>query len=1718
MDAFKNKVQGLASGVGGSAQQGGAAQQDGAAQPAGGEQKDYGDKAFDAISKKSGHTFDPSTSEKITDGARGVFEKATGFAPWPDPSEPLVTTTTTTTTTTTPKGPVNLIPPVNLHVHNSFQSPIANISPFHAFIVLTQHRTVPSAALLRYYCTLLRGPSARLPPASCPVCNLNLNVLTLPEDECNALNLLEMAEDEGEHSEMSASNDARPQTARKDSRKVPGGFGIDDVDDLSPDKDKFDDSIFENAPTHEQNNRIPSLDPTSLPSLPPPNDSSLLYSHSEDGDAGSDVLGHILDEGKMQRHLNDVESSFLPVPSPISIAENKGVDDTYLFDRAQAPQEALHTDIALENEPHASQNQNGTPPMSPPTPSNAYKTPALPQDDSSVGDESAMDAGNTTSSLETMSSSPTAAAAARTVSRAISMASAGGHEDAIDMDDSQLEEHTDSEGDYEATPRKPMNNSLLDSCDERSTLRRHLSSNSLHSFSVDAGSTPGAALTRTQSGRRPKFLRSRHASQRSSVSSFITNPDSRDGSDITLGADYALQSGGAVPTTGFSRNSSLALSRSISLGSIASGIEDYSGNVDASRGLDGSLATLTEEEQNRDRRGTENGSPPETPRATSRSMAAPTDTIIARHVRNVQVPESLAKEYRSKSDVSSPNKRSGFAAASLGRNGKNLTLKEQSSTIERLSKENFDLKLKVMFLSDRLDKVSEEGVKEMISENVELKTGLAVMQRDNKALKRKVKELEKQLQNDEDRPGTARSGTSTGDNSPQWFDHEGAHEREEELLYLRERVEEYATETETLRSEAIARENEKRNLAEVVRSMGERRGQTIDAREEMDVWKDLLEQETARREQSDDDNKKLREEIFRLKTESASSGSGIAGVGHTTNIYNITKKRQHSPSRPRSGLSDHAEDRNGSFSAASTLVEDLRRDCEQLRHENAELRREVGAQTSMLTSRNREKERLYQEIEDLKLGQRRGGRSVAGESILDRSASRAHVRSLSRTSAGTRDTALTDTEREEFENKSAELRDRINSLKIHNQDLQRELESCMEDFETAVEQKKQADILANELQEALEVAEADLLTMQSDRDEALQGQEEAEIMFESLRKEAQEELDGFAAEAEEAQAEIERLQTELSDTTENFNALQNEMREMSEGVVRLEDDHEQKSRRIQDLERDLDDMNKELEQMEKNLVEANGKIQRLLVQQESSQGEIAFLREEQDGDKIKIGDMEAAVKNLEQTLREERERIKELEERLAYERHQREVVAGKEKQEVQQYINELNREASTSKDEARKLRKNLTSREVEAAEWKQRLMELESNLREALGDLNGTRSSLLSSIAKLQRELENSLRDLDNKKESLTEKERQIRQRDTLLENHALESRRLADMLDKERQAHRNTKHQFDTFQRTTSHTTRTLSQQETRVIELETSRQQDRKKIATLEAHFKDQMNERNNLLLALWARLSALCGVDWAHNNSLINGRALPSLEAVSTMLPGFSKNLFAAIKMIETTVSDFRSRIRSVEKDLWKEYQTLESNLELRTKRLDRLETMARSAVTGLSGDGKAEIGRLREVNMTLKTELSSLRASHSVRTGGYTDPSPSPSVPTGPRSKVVENKTRSSTLTRTTSESAVETLDRISKSSHGNRSALGSPQKGSGPGSATDDGYTPDLRWQIRLQELEYKLKAEREARKTDRSSARQRLQEANRENAEMAAELERNKVRAQMGAGRSQSST
>lgn len=1414
-----------------------------------------------------------------------------------------------------------------------------------------------------------------------------------------------------------------------------------------------------------------------------------------------------------------------------------------------------HGDTSTDETNDDGQNQNAVPTSNrpqptPPLPVTAQRVAqpksalAVPNADNTMAVTDA-ELSNMTFSLEILESSPTSAAASRAVSRAISMASnpVGGES----MSDATNENAPATTADTSSSFKTDVSGNNESFSTEARPLIHRNSEGDLKKLLVDAGSTPGMAL---KVAKRPRFLRSRIASQRSSTDSLMTNDDADSDVTVGLGADYAIQTGGAIPPLGMQRSFSNILARSISIGSMASGMDGLE-PLEPLEPLDEIDVSLPRSSTNgRDDLLT-------TPKAKKGPLLAPTDTVIARHVRNVEVPESLAKEYKTKGRLETPTqayrKISDYTPApgTAAKNGRNMTLKEQSSAIERLSKENFDLKLKVMFLSDRLDKLSEEGVKEMISESVQLKTSLAVTQRDNKLLRRRVKELEKRLKDEEERPSTARSGYSSDEQKTPTM-HQDAQEREEELLYLRERVEEYATEIEQLKSESMANQAEKRKLAEYVKTMsdnaGEREGAILGRQEEADVFKDLLEQETARREQADDDNRKLRDEIFRLKQEmnvnaaGGAVGGGPGGMHHTTNIYNISRKsgRPSSPtrSRPVSGLSGEM-DQTGALSQTSTLVEELRRESEQLRHENAELRREVGAQTSMLTSRNREKERLYQEIEDLKLAQRRGGAAPSTvDSLLDRSASRAgahtHERSHSRASGRTRITMAVeeDPEREELENKLAEHRDKINELKLQNQELQRELKTCMADFESAIEAKQQAEEAAVALQEDLDNATNDLMALQNERDEALQEQSTLESEFEALRKEAQEEIDALEGEADQRNEEIQRLQLEVQDGRENFDALQEEMRKCSEALVRLEDEQEKKLRRIEGLETELADANKELEELEAKLLESNDKANRLSVQQESSQGEIAFLREEQESDKIRIGDLEAALANVEQSLRDEKTRAEELEQRLAKERRQREIIATKEKEEVQQFVNELNRELTTSKDEARRLRKNLSSREVEATEWKERLMELENNLREALGDLNGTRSSLLKGIAKLQRELENTVRELDNTKAAMLEKDRIIKQRDALLESHGLESRKLAEMLDKERQAHRNTKNAFETFQRTHQHVSRTVTSQDGRILELETSRAQDKKKISSLESSFRDQLTERNNLLLVLWTRLSSLCGSDWAHDNSLINGRALPSLEAVSTMLPGFSKNLLAAVKTIESIITGFQGRIKQVEKDLWREYQTLESNLGNRTRKLDRLESIVRNGIAAGDFNTSARIAQLEAAYRALKIENATLMRANDAKTravGGYFDHptngrpggrddvddngSPSPNIPTGPirksgipKSKTAHLETTSSSesrSSRSTSKSRTSTMTRSASANiqvHPDPSINGLGIMQNHPSSSS--GGLDEKTYALRLRELEYKLKQEREARNLDRAAARHKIAESDKQKDELQAEIVR----------------
>lgn len=1581
----------------------------------------------------------------------------------------------------------------------------------------------------------------------------------------------------------------------------------------SPHPPPVDDSAHLSNLDHNYRNNL-TLDDSSLQeSTFPPGDSD-----SVDDGYGSSELHYdprnrtALEETEMHRRLMDVESSFLPEPSAIDVgiggggdAAGAGADDTYLMGAGplQTPQQDRERERERERDWDWDQEQEQEQTQGQDTDDSVMHLAHLQADADADADPYRTpvphragqdDVPANTSALETISSPPTVAAARRTVSKVLSDTFSS-----ADMRQQlELERERDRDRDRETA-------GLEDTQRRNRPQPRNVSFSSEVAEGAASASATGATLATAPSERRrkrPKFLTSRQSGHRLSASSTATANTDATSSDVTtgLGVDYALQTGGAAPDDhddGSLRperahRTKEGLVRSSSLGSLASGLSGLSDDASLGRrtfsgGLsDANLHTLNEEEvasqpshaaQDQDAgeeeegdgdgEGKDDAAAPMTPKARARDAALfPGDTVTTQRYHNppaataTATPStSIRQPFRDSNLESSPGKHAGGASTSTSTpgfsRGKHMTLKEQSSTIDRLSKENFDLKMRIHFLNEALSKRSEEGIQEMVSENVELKSDKLKLQKDNQSLRRAARELERQLK---DRGEKERDqGSSQGDKDENASDGERA-AMEEELIYLRERIESYETETERLRSESVARENEKRKMAEMVKSLGEGRvsaGSDAGAREErvsgcqlcflvlfplylfglkyrlyylsgfqltseQDMWKDMLDAETAAREQAEEESRKLREEL--------------AATGSTDQPSRVSQHgRMSQASQP---LSDRNFDRTAvaSSSSSKTLVE-----LELLKQENAELRREVSAQASMLTSRNREKERLYQEIEDLKLTQGRSdGRSAAGDSILERSASRAaeNRADSSRVSEGTRAAShFSDAEREGYEVRTGELRDHVSTLKLENQTLRAEVDEYTAELET----------IDRAYQEELGRVEDDMQNVQMEREYALRVADEREAELQDLKAEAQEEIDALGGQVEEKDELCQRLEVDVKNQEENLNALQAELRSASEGILRLEEDAQSNLQKYKTVQDELDAANRELETMENNLSEANSKNQRLTVQQESSQNEIAFLREEQDADKIRIGDLESEMKTTQTSLQSERDRAKELDQRLAEERHQREVVDNKEKQQVQRMMNELNRESSTSKDEVRKLKKSLSARENEASTWKERLLELENNLRETLGDLNGTRSSLLTSITKLQKELESTSLELESTRSNLDEKEALLRNRDSLLESHGLETRKLSDLLERERQAHRADKHSFEQSLKSHSQASRTIAQNNSRITELENARSHDRKRFGNVEQQYKDQLNERNTAFLTLWKRLSALCGPDWAHSNSLINGN-LPSQEVIGNVLfwPGFNKNLMLAVKTVENLINGCKTRIKSVERDLTKEYQGLEQNLGARLKKLDRLEESvvqirANRRPTPSKSSDNDESSKLKRDVRLLKAEINLLR-SHS-RAQASAPSSGAAHARSDPQSNKTnddnndnDNNNNDDTTPRGGSSAAASGIPRPSGLSPATATPTPStptvtsptqPQPGRSSSSDTGGALTTQApfyppshnvgsggsafsqeKWIQRLRELERRLKAEREARLLDRSGARKRLEERNAENEELKAQLEREKLK------------
>jgi hypothetical protein len=433
---------------------------------------------------------------------------------------------------------------------------------------------------------------------------------------------------------------------------------------------------------------------------------------------------------------------------------------------------------------------------------------------------------------------------------------------------------------------------------------------------------------------------------------------------------------------------------------------------------------------------------------------------------------------------------------------------------------------------------------------------------------------------------------------------------------------------------------------------------------------------------------------------------------------------------------------------------------DRLRRENSELRRENVAQTSMLTSRNREKDRLYQDIEDLRLQARRG--SSAGQTGLERAIARR--RALSDATDASRFSRTSDPEREAWEIKNGILRDQIAALKLNQQEYDRELHHLLDELEHVDQTQVAFATLRRQHEELQKVYDNDMGL----------ATRECRRLEETLS---------------EKRGHVQRLEGEMSRKAEETAALGREVQLLEERFVSMEGDIRSKTAKIADLEGEIETVHREAEALEQAYRDEKDKNSKLTVQQEGSQNEISFLREEQDGFVIKIGQLEDSVKNMDHLLalegervRHLRESLRDLSESLLDEQRQREACEI-EKCKSLETLSDVQQELSAAKDEAGELRRQLASEEDQVKAIREHLAGAEADLKKALGEPNGTLASLPTSVLKLQKQLRSKAADLDAARNRVADLATIVHDKDGQLERTALEVQKLTECLERGRRA-----------------------------------------------------------------------------------------------------------------------------------------------------------------------------------------------------------------------------------------------------------------------------------------------------------------------------------------------
>ncbi|KAG6819546.1 hypothetical protein H0H93_010792 [Arthromyces matolae] len=691
------------------------------------------------------------------------------------------------------------------------------------------------------------------------------------------------------------------------------------------------------------------------------------------------------------------------------------------------------------------------------------------------------------------------------------------------------------------------------------------------------------------------------------------------------------------------------------------------------------------------------------------------------------------------------------------------------------------------------------------------------------------------------------------------------------------------------------------------------------------------------------------------------------------------------------------------------------------------------------------------------------------------------------------------------EDEKEDLQDEINALRLEIEDIQRKREA--ESYERSesraqvLEEREEREAVEEDLNTVRDKLAAVMIELQQREDELdMKTREIDELVAEHQR--IIEVVDNeWRGEIEEVRTQVEELRDVLAEreseckdlrlTVSEHEGISADLRNKFEAALaQLEEEGDQKEGEIDALNNAVEKLSGQLDQMEDEAERFREETDRLreddLVERERLEALVAALKEEltslQKAASVKVElqettDMYEVCKNEIHAHRSRQEElarhVEDLVEEARRERSARERLEAELEAADKEHDTEVRRQRRTleAKESALQSALNdlarvqslLTQRESDLQAVQTALQTLEAESKR-LGETHTTaRFSLQLETDRLKRDLERVEDELARARKELDDKESRNRDRDGTLDKLHAEKRELESQLASQAQARLNISEKLDTVQAALRSAEGDIATYKTKVAELEQRLSKDQRSLLSAESQYRDQLTERNTLLLTIYQYLDKILGVDKTPK------KGSQAETKPFTNFGIFHDNLITRLKTLSQIQADFEKRCKEAEGRFSEKLNDIRKQLDHRWKQIDKFEASVKTyaeAKTTWRRKLAAKEGELEAIKLAPDHDWQTSNTDMALQLANIKRP----------------GQTTDAMEVRSLSARAANAERRLNNAQN---QLLATEEK---VASMNQRNAAADAKWEVRVKEYELRLKAAEERVKRERQGGKERVGE------------------------------